>query len=259
TVTGLRGDDKVTLKFDSTMIDVAREAGMGRHPKQYQMGNTLGVGRAIGRRLPGSLGAEGDQNPRIELGPPKFADSFLDALKQQRAWYEKTKLPVAVEVVDEPREVPNPWNRNLADTITYAKMVKQAGLTGFVTPMSDSNGGKDYTALVDHVDVVSIHAWKASEKLMKATREQKKTLWLYNTGMDRYSWGFYAWRVGAVGRWEWHFCWAEDQAKGGYPGREWFNPFTASHGFASNAPAEYPGGMLFQSAFLDVAEGISDY
>ena len=44
--------------------------------------------------------------------------------------------------------------------------------------------------------------------------------------MDRFSWGFYAWRVGAAGRWEWHFCWPEDQAKGGYPGREWYNPFT---------------------------------
>ena len=66
------------------------------------------------------------------LRQPKFADCFRDALKQQKAYYEKTKLPVAVEVVDEPREVPNPWNRNLADTISYAKMVKQSGLVGFV-------------------------------------------------------------------------------------------------------------------------------
>ena len=47
--------------------------------------------------------------------------------------------------------------------------------------------------------------------------------------------------------------------KGGYPGREWFNPFTASHGLASDAPLTYPGGILYQSAFLEVAEGISDY
>jgi hypothetical protein len=259
TVTGLRGGNKVAMRFDSAMIEIAKDVGMGRHPAQYQMGGTLGVGRGIGRRLPGSLGAKVDQNPGIELRQPGFSDYFLDALKQQRAFYEKSKLPIAVEVVDEPREVPNPWNRNLADTISYAKMVKEAGLVGFVTPMSDSNGGKDYTALVDHVDVVSIHAWKASEKLLKKTHEKKKTLWLYNTGMDRYSWGFYAWRVGAAGRWEWHFCFAEDQAKNGYPGREWFNPFTSSHGLAPYAPAEYPGGMLFASAFLDAAEGITDY
>src|SRR5205823_256791 len=104
TVTGLRGEDKVTLRFDPTMIDAAKEAGMGRHPKQYQMGNTLGVGRAIGRRLPGSLGAKVDQEPGIELRQPGFAGYFRDALRQQKAWYEKSKLPVAVEVVDEPRE-----------------------------------------------------------------------------------------------------------------------------------------------------------
>jgi hypothetical protein len=62
-----------------------------------------------------------------------------------------------------------------------------------------------------------------------------------------------------MGRWEWHFSWAEDQARGGYPGREWFNPFTSSHGLASDAPLTYPGGILYQSAFLEVAEGISDY
>ena len=114
--------------------------------------------------------------------------------------------------------------------------------------MSDGNGGKDYTALVDHVDVVSIHAWKASEKLLKQSAEKKKTLRLYNTGMDRYSWGFYAWRVGAAGRWEWHFCFAEDQAKGGYPGREWHNPFTPSHGLARTRRPSTPAAMLFASS-----------
>jgi hypothetical protein len=76
--------------------------------------------------------------------------------------------------------------------------------------------------------------------------------------MDRFSWASTTGgRLG--GRWEWHFCWAEDQAKGGYPGREWYNPFTGSQGFAPYAPPSYPGGMLFQSMFLDVAEGITDY
>ena len=90
--------------------------------------------------------------------------------------------------------------------------------------------------------------------------KEGKTLWLYNTGMDRFSWGFYNWRARSEGRWEWHFCWPDDAAHGGYPGREWYNPFTAVHGFAPYAPpADYPGGMLFQSKFLDVSEGITDY
>ena len=46
---------------------------------------------------------------------------------------------------------------------------------------------------------------------------------------------------GSIGRWEWHFCWPEDLAKGGYPGREWYNPFTQSHGFATDGPLEGPG------------------
>ena len=106
---------------------------------------------------------------------------------------------------------------------------------------------------------MSVHGGRGSAKLMARTAERKKALWLYNTGMDRFSWGFYAWRVGAVGRWEWHFSWPEDAAKGGYPGREWFNPFTSSHGLASDAPLSYPGGILWQSAFLEAAGGITDY
>jgi hypothetical protein len=249
----------VDMRFDPMMADLARKVGMGRHPKQYQMGSALGVARGIGRRLPGSIGAKVDQNPGIELRQPGFRDYFMDAMKQQKAFYAGTKLPVAVEIVDEPREVPNPWNRNLADAIRYGDMLHEAGLTTFITPMGDTNSGKDYTALVDHADILSVHGGKSSAKFMRKTREGKKTLWLYNTGMDRFSWGFYAWRVGAEGRWEWHFSSPEDQAKGGYPGREWHNPFTGSHGLACDAPPNHPGAMLFQSAFLDAAEGIADY
>src|SRR5262249_23567271 len=85
TVTGLGKGGKVSLAFDDTLLEIAKEEGMGRHPAQYQMGNTLGVGRGIGRRLPGSIGAKVDQNPGIELKQPGFSDYFLDALKQQKA------------------------------------------------------------------------------------------------------------------------------------------------------------------------------
>jgi hypothetical protein len=259
TVTGLRGGGKTALTFDPTFFELAKEIGFGRHPMQYQMGHTLGIGRGIGRRMSGSIGAKVDQSPGIELKQPGFRSHFLDALGQYRAFIEKQKLPVAVEIVDEPREIPNPWNRNLADTIAYARMVKEAGLTGFITPMGDSNSGKDYSVLADEADILSVHGGKGSAKLMARATEKKRKLWLYNTGMDRFSWGFYAWRVGAVGRWEWHFSWSEDKVKGGYPGQEWYNPFTSSHGLASDAPVDLPGGILYQSAFFDVAEGITDH
>ncbi len=259
TVTGLRGNGSVAMRFDATPFDLAKEAGLGVHPAQFQMGNTLPLGRAIGRRLPGSLGAKVDQQPGIELKQAGFADYFLDACQQYRAFLQKQGLPVAVEVVDEPREFPNPWNRNLADTLAYCVLVKKAGLTGFVTPMADSNNGKDYTPIADAIDVVSVHAYPASTKLMARAREKGRILWLYNTGMDRLSWGFYAWRAGATGRWEWHFYFPEDQAKGGYPGREPYNPFTSSHGFAPPGPLTDPGAMRYQSVFLTASEGITDH
>ncbi len=110
------------------------------------------------------------------------------------------------------------------------------------------------------MDIISTHAWKGSAGLIARAHEKGKTLWLYNTGMDRFSWGFYNWRARSEGRWEWHFCTPHDSARGGYPGGEWYNPFTGVHGFAPNAPpADHPGGMLFQSNFLDVMEGINDY
>jgi hypothetical protein len=261
TVVGLGKGNVVELKFDPTMYDLAREVGMGRHPKQYLMGQAQGIGRGIGHRL---LGQDGglriDRDPGLELRQPGFRDYFLSAMRQERDYIRKSGMPVALEVTDEPRENPNPWNRNLADSITYADMMHEAGVTSFITPMSDKGGEKDYTILADHVDILATHAWKESAGLIARTHEEGKTLWLYNTGMDRFSWGFYNWRARSEGRWEWHFCWPDDAAHGGYPGREWYNPFTAVHGFAPYAPpADYPGGMLFQSNFFDVCEGITDY
>jgi hypothetical protein len=258
-VTGLDRKGGVRLEFDSTMLELARQVGMGRHPKQYQMGRTLNLGRGVGRQLMNLDGAAIDRDPGIELRQPGFGALFGDALRQYHDWIDKSGLPVAVEIVDEPREVPNPWNRNLADTIAYAKFVHDARLTGFVTPMADIQDAKDYTVLADYSDIISVHAWKRSEGLIARTKKDGHTLWLYNTGMDRFSWGFYNWRVRSEGRWEWHFSWPEDHAKGGYPGREWYNPFTASHGMAPYAPVTLPGGMLYSSAFLDVCEGINDF
>ncbi len=261
TVVGLGKGDAVELKFDPTLYDLAREVGMGQNPKQYLMGRVQGIGRGIGHLL---IGQDGglmiDRDPGLELRQPGFRNLFLNAMRQERDYIQKSGLPVALEVTDEPRENPNPWNRNLADSITYADMMHEAGVTSFITPMGDKEGGKDYTILADHVDILSTHAWKGSAGLIARTHEKGKTLWLYNTGMDRFSWGFYNWRARSAGRWEWHFCAPDDTAHGGYPGREWYNPFTGVHGFAPYAPpAEYPGGMLFQSKFLDVSEGITDY
>jgi hypothetical protein len=260
-VLGLDKNDTARLRFDSQLWELAREVGMGRRPEQLSMAASLSVARGVGRWLPEMSGIKIDQNPGLELRQPDFQRYYLNAMQQYGDFIRKSGLPIAMEIVDEPRETPNPWNRNLADTITYGDLLHQVpGLRTFVDPIADVGDGKDYTALVDHADIISVHAWKASSRLIRKTHDRRKTLWLYNTGMDRFSWGFYNWRVRSAGRWEWHFCWPEDQAVGGYPGREWYNPFTSQHGFASAAPCEaYRGGMLYQSRFLEVAEGITDY
>ncbi|MGD0094610.1 MAG: hypothetical protein ABSE73_32265, partial [Planctomycetota bacterium] len=255
-VTTVRDDGTVKIAFDTFMLEQARAAGMGRHPLQYQMSTSLGAGRTIARRL----GVNVDHDPGCEMRHPQYKPLYLDFAKKFAAVLKDCGLPVAVEIVDEPREVPNPWNRNLEHTNLYGDWLREAGVAPtFVTPMGDSQSGKDYTSLVDHADIISTHAGKGSERLMRLTPEKKKLLWLYNIGMDRLAWGFYNWRVGSVGRWEWHFCWSEGGADNGYLGQEWYNPFTRPSAFAPPAPyATYPGAMLFQSAFLTCSEGITD-
>ena len=246
----------VTMSFDPTLYDIAKSVGMGRHPQQYQMSNSLGCARTIGRRM----GADVDHDPGCEFALPNFKAPYMDFAKKFADFIKQQGLPVAVEIVDEPREVPNPWNRNLKYTNTYGDWLKEAGVfPTFVTPMGDTQSGLDYTSLTDHADIISTHAGKGSERLMKMTPEKKKMLWLYNTGMDRLSWGFYNWRVGSIGRWEWHFCFSEGGSNTGYLNEdEWYNPFTTLDGFATHAPASYPGAMLFKSVFMNCSEGITD-
>jgi len=244
---------------DPTLYDIAKGAGMGRHPMQMSMSGTLGMGRSIARSQLG-YGPRVDRNPGSEFQSPQFKGLFMAGARKFNVFLKTCGLPMAIQTVDEPREVPNPWNRNLEETNKYGDYLREAGIPySFVTPMGDNNGGKDYTSLVDHHDIISTHAGKGSEILMRQTIEKKKILWLYNTGMDRLSWGFYNWRVGSVGRWEWHFCDSSGGSEYGYVnGDEWYNPFTNEGGRTSFAPMTYKGAMIFSSALFGSAEGITD-
>lgn len=128
--------------------------------------------------------------------------------------------------------------------------------------MGDGQSGKDYTSLIDHHDIISVHAYEGSRKLIeKAHASPGKILWFYNTGKDRLSWGFYSWRMGSTGRWEWHWSSDGGGTADGYPVEaENFTPFTGGAELAMRAPpANYPGGFLFKSAYLNIAQGINDY
>ena len=245
--------------MDTYLIDLARESGLGRNPRQMSMTSTLGMGRALAKTRLG-LGEQEDRQPGCEFDHPEFHGMFLESARKFGAFQKQCPLPLAVQSVDEPREIPNPWNRNLAHTDLYADWLHEAGVNQvFVTPMGDGDAAKDYTVLVDHHDIISTHAGPRSEKLMTLTLQKGKTLWLYNIGMDRLSWGFYNWRVGSAGRWEWHFCFSDHGADNGYVNEEWYNPFTGLDGSAPRAPyATQKGAMLFKSRFLTVADGITD-
>jgi hypothetical protein len=255
---------KVTLRFDDSLVGPALAAGLGSKPARQNMVGQLGVARAISRKLqpagdnPG--GPPVDRNPGVEFDHPQFKACWMDAMRQYREHLEKTGMAYAVEIVDEPREVPNPWNRNLKHTCLYGDWMTEAGFTTrFVTPMGDG-GALDYTELAKHTDIVSIHAGPGSAGLMRKTLAAGKTLWFYNTGMSRYLWGVYPWRCGAKGRWEWHWCAPDGAAVGGYPGDEWYNPFTPKDGYACSAPwAAFPGGFLYKSSMLTAADGITDF
>jgi hypothetical protein len=261
TLKALKPGGGVELNINQDFAGLVKEAGMGRHPEQAQLVSNImaSMGRPIAARLPGGGGVW--HSPGIEMRLPGFEQYFKDAARQHREFFKKLDLPVAINAVDEPREFRiNSWNRNYADTIRYCDWLAElGGIRVCCNPMSDVTHGKDYTPMIDHVDVLSTHAWKNSERFMKGTLAKGRTLWLFNCGRDRYSYGFYNWRWKSHGRWEWQFMEQGDGAVGGYPGREWYNPFTDLHSSTNCAPQKYKGGLLYQSHFFDLSEGIADY
>jgi len=250
-------DGKATIAIDSMPYEVAKEVGLGKRPEQglYVANFMAGAGRTLARVL-GSSGT-----PGAEFGNPEFKTYLKDVIAQFKQFIDKSGLPVVVCAVDEPREVNlNSWNRNYDDTCVYLDMLREGGIRAMVNPMADASRAKDYTGFVDHLDVYSSHAWERSGKSFKLAKEKGKTIWLYNSGMDRYSWGFYNWRFKSQGRMEWVFCSADGESEFGYPGLDWYNPFNGMAGFAPSAPyAKYKGGHLFQSNYSEVSMGITDY
>jgi hypothetical protein len=181
-------------------------------------------------------------------------------MKQYKAYLDSMNMPYMVWSVDEPREVPNAWNRTVKDTVTYLDWMGEAGITTrMVTPMVDAGGGVDNTVLVDHCDIMMPHANKSCQKLVRDTLAKGKELEFYNCGMSRLSWGFMVWRNESKGRWQWHWSFVDNSPYEGYPGSEWYCPFTKLCAYASNAAIDkYPGGVIYQSAMLNIVEGTTD-
>jgi hypothetical protein len=279
-VKGLQAGGKVDL--DMTVLEdvvrLAKQDGIGQIPQQTSLvASYFGIGRPIGARLiakaadaagkpikdPQAL-IDGKPDRALELQQPGFEDYFLDAARQFKALLDKHQLPVVLNVVDEPREnYINPWNRNYDACVKYLTMLRKVpGLTLAMNPMEDVDHYKqrDYLGFLDYVDVLSTHAWPKSARFIADTPKKGKTLWIYNVGMDRFSWGAYDWKIKTKGRWEWHLCFPSEWVWEYYAGQEWFNPFCEMGGVGPAAPyAKYPGGMLYGSKMLEMLEGMNDY
>lgn len=251
---------KAALDFSACdkFAKMAKSAGLYSQPKHSALAYTLGIGRSIGSKLLGH-----DVKPGEEFTAPAFEKLYLDAMAEFAAYARSNQLPLVCWLVDEPRENPNPWNRNLADTMRYCDLAgKVPGIVRMIDPMGDSNSGVDYLPLLDHVDIIDTHAGKSSEKFITtAVKNGKPELWIYNTGKDRYSNGFYVWRAGATGKHEWHFNQWNYENPGKYPGKDVHNPLMVYEIGDATAPAplNYRGGLLPKESLFTMAGGINDY
>lgn len=236
----VRRDGSFDTKQADEFLDSARLAGViNTHPVPIE---TL----MIARRLSHVLGVE-------EFGE-QFLPTYQRALAAFHKWATSKPFPVLAYVVDEPREQAlSDWNRNFADTERYLALHRAAGLRTLVTLTADDSFGKSYLPLLNLLDVVSTHPTASSRGILEATRGGKPELWLYNAGINRVTFGFLPWAVGAKGRWEWHYAWWT-QAYDPFA-RTSENPWSTGTG----AVMPSPDGPLSTVAYENVRAGIDDY
>ncbi|MDE0839234.1 MAG: hypothetical protein OSB41_09300, partial [Kiritimatiellae bacterium] len=252
----------IRMDFDDTGYRAALDAGLGATKKQPLLLEQLSTARAIASRLPALGDGRLDREPGAEMQQKAFKPLWAKAMTEYRDTVDAWGGHSIFEVVDEPREHPNPWNRNLADTRRYGTWMGELGINRFGTIMGDRNSGRDYTSLIGVLDAVSVHGNKSSQHLQAKTLNKGKALWFFNDGLSRFRWGFYPWAKGATGRFEWHWCWPGqlEHNTGGYPGADWHNPFTRIHGLVPNAPSSrFDAGVLLSESLFDAADGLTDY
>jgi hypothetical protein len=156
-----------------------------------------------------------------------------------------------LQTADEPRERNiNQWNRNLAETIRYDKMIKAAIPRAklYVDPEGDEDSGVDYLPLLDQLDYFSPHPWDRAAKMIERAHSGKPELRYYNGIVgDRYDWGFEVAAANAHGFSQWHFGWELQP----------FQPFQAT--WHSGYTVAGPDGPLDSPSYELVAAGIDDY
>jgi hypothetical protein len=160
-------------------------------------------------------------------------------------------------LVDEPREKNlYAWNRNYVDTVKYLKLCRQVpGIKTTITMMSENQNGKDYTGMLQHMDLLQTHPAAKSRKLQQLALERgRPVLQFFNAGknVNRYPFGFHLWARRAAGIWQWHFHYWVDAA----------NPLMNITGWnwgVSNVVFLTPEGPVPTLWYELAREGVDDY
>ena len=216
--------------LDTTRADefLAACVRAGIAQRQPALVTTLDLGRGTARQM-----------HTTEFSGP-FLPVFAETLRQFSVWAKIHR--VIANPVDEPREQAlESWNRNFADTKRYLELYRAAGIPTLITLTGDESFGKSYLPLLPLMDVVSAHPTHDCAGILRG----QTTVHIYNAGMNRLSWGFYPWAIGAKGRWEWHYNFWTDA----------HNPFASGTG----ATMPSPDGPLPTEGYERVRAGIDDY
>lgn len=93
-------------------------------------------------------------------------------------------------------------------------------------------------------------AFPITQGIIDEMKAQNTELWLYNVGDFRYTWGYYIFRTGAKGRYQWY-----NNSGMGFP----FNDFDSSYGDSVySAFVAGPDGPISQVYALDMRDGLDD-
>ena len=181
----------------------------------------------------------------------KFNRRYLDGVRQIAEFYDREKIPVMLQLADEPRERNiNQWNRNLADAQHYAELVRSVlpNARLYIDSMEDDNAGVSYEPLLRSYDVIATHPWDRSAKLYEGTRSGKPVLRYFNAIVhDRYDYGYEVAASHSAGFSQWHYGWQMQP----------FQPFHATNRSGVTLPG--PDGPLDTPEYESMSTAIDDY
>jgi hypothetical protein len=258
-VTGVVGDH-VTLDFTLTKEEcsVVKEYGLTGPSRPALVFLPIEISRKLMKETrygdfqePEEMTPMLPDSQRDEEFSDRFNRRFIDAVRQIQNFFDAEGIPIMLQTADEPRERNiNQWNRNLAETIRYDKMIKAAIPRAklYVDPEGDEDSGVDYLPLLDQLDYFSPHPWDRAAKMIERAHSGKPELRYYNGIVgDRYDWGFEVAAANAHGFSQWHFGWELQP----------FQPFQAT--WHSGYTVAGPDGPLDSPSYELVAAGIDDY